>query len=137
MTIGRSRRVGRPRPPVRLRAADNAPLPLVRRDMLPENATYPDTGCDLFASCLRCPLARCRYDAPADGLRRLVTESRDREIARLRYDHSAPINALAATYGLTRRSIFRILGEQRALSGAPPVHTSASGFTLPRSKAHA
>lgn len=118
MTIGRSRRVGRARPPVRLRATATAPLPLVRRDMLPENAAYPDTGCDLFASCLRCPLARCRYDAPAGGLRRLVTESRDREIARLRRHHNAPINALAAAYGLTRRSIFRILSEQRGAGEA-------------------
>lgn len=99
--------------PVRLRASAAAPLPLVRRDMLPENAAYPDTGCDLFASCLQCPLARCRYDAPPGGLRRLLTEARDREIALIRRHHRAPINALARTYGLTRRSIFRILSEQR------------------------
>lgn len=115
----RARRAGRrppvrAHPPVRLRATATPPLPLVRRDMLPENADYPDTGCDLFASCLRCPLARCRYDTPPGGARRLVTESRDREIALLRRHHNAPINALAATYGLTRRSIFRILSEQRA-----------------------
>lgn len=103
----------RAQPPVRLRATATAPLPLVRRDMLPENADYPDTGCDLFASCLRCPLARCRYDGPPGGARRLLAESRDREIALLRRQHNAPINALAATYRLTRRSIFRILSEQR------------------------
>ena len=101
------------RPPVRLRTTWTAPLPLVRRDMLPENAAYPDTGCDLFASCLRCPLARCRFDEPPGGLRRLMIETRDREIALIRRRHRAPINALAQTYGLTRRSIFRILSEQR------------------------
>ena len=65
-------RVERRRPAVRPRGAL---LPLVRKDMLPENVPYTDTGCDLFASCLRCPLARCRYDEPPGGLRRLVTEA--------------------------------------------------------------
>ena len=111
--VARSPRVV-PRPLVRLHADAVAPLPLVRRDMLPENAAYADSGCDLFASCLQCPLARCRYDAPPGGLRRLLTEARDREIALIRRRHRAPINALASTYGLTRRSIFRILSEQRA-----------------------
>ena len=99
---------------VRLHADAVAPLPLVRRDMLPENAAYPDSGCDLFASCLQGPLARCRFDAPPGGLRRLLTDARDREIALIRRRHRAPISALARTYGLTRRSIFRILSEQRA-----------------------
>jgi hypothetical protein len=80
--------------------------------MLPENVAYADTGCDLFSSCLQCPLARCRYDEPPGGLRRLMTDARDREIALIRRRHRAPINALAQTYGLTRRSIFRILSEQ-------------------------
>lgn len=26
--------------------------------------TYRDEGCDLFASCLTCPLHRCRYELP-------------------------------------------------------------------------
>jgi hypothetical protein len=112
-TPQRPRRTERPHPLVRLRAAATPTLPLVRRDMLPENAAYPDTGCDLFSSCLQCPLARCRYDAPPGGLRHLLTEARDREIALIRRRHRAPINALAQTYGLTRRSIFRILSEQR------------------------
>jgi hypothetical protein len=122
-TVARPRRAGPARPPVRLRASATAPLPLVRRDTLPENADYADTGCDLFASCLRCPLARCRYDAPPGGLRRLVTEARDREIALIRRHHRAPIDALAATYGLTRRSIFRILSEQR--EAEPPSRVGA------------
>ncbi|MFI5178423.1 MAG: hypothetical protein ACHQO8_07670 [Vicinamibacterales bacterium] len=42
-----------------------------------------------------------------------MTEARDREIALIRQRHRAPIAALADTYGRTRRSIFRILSEQR------------------------
>lgn len=89
-----------------------APLALVRRDTLPEHADYRDTGCDLFASCLRCPLARCKYDEPATA-RRASIAARDREIALLRRRHRAPIGMLAGTYGLTPRTIFRILSEQR------------------------
>jgi hypothetical protein len=74
---------------------------------------FPDTGCELSPSCLRCPLARCKYDVPGGG-RRLVTQSRDREIARLRRRHGVPIDMLAQTYGVTRRSIFRILRDTRS-----------------------
>lgn len=27
-------------------------------------STYRDRGCNLYASCLRCPLPACRYDEP-------------------------------------------------------------------------
>ena len=64
---------------------------LVRNDTLPENTDYRDTGCDLCASCLRCPLARCQYDARRGGLPpRSMTEARDREIAFIRRRHGAP-----------------------------------------------
>jgi hypothetical protein len=87
-------------------------LELVRRDTLPEHAEYRDAGCELSSSCLRCPLARCKYDARG-GARRMTTDARDREIALLRRRHGAPIDMLADTYGLTRRSIFRILRRVR------------------------
>jgi len=91
--------------------AADAPLPLVRRNMLPEHFAYADTGRELARSCLRCPLARCQHDEPG-GVRRMVAEARDREIALLRRRHRAPIDMLADTYGLSRRHIFRILREQ-------------------------
>ena len=95
-----------------LRIVAPAPAP-ARHDTLPEHSLYADTGCDLFSSCLRCPLPRCKYDGPTLTLRRLTLARRDREIALLRRRHRAPIGMLAETYGLTRRSIFRILSEQR------------------------
>ena len=42
----------------------------VRKEALPENTLYEDTGCDLASSCLSCPFVRCRYDYP-DGIRGL------------------------------------------------------------------
>lgn len=92
--------------------AGDAPLPLVRRDTLPEHTDYRDSGCHLSASCLRCPLARCQYDEPLTP-RQVRRAARDREIALLRTRHRAPIALLAGTYGLTQRAIFRILSAQR------------------------
>jgi hypothetical protein len=95
--------------PARLRLVPGGALPLVRRDTLPEHAEYRDTGCELAPSCLRCPMRYCKFDEPRANA---ATRDRDREIAALRRRHGAPIDMLAGTYGLTRRSIFRILSEQ-------------------------
>jgi hypothetical protein len=107
-----------PRSRKHLRFIDSEPepapdrLPLVRRDTLPEHAGYRDTGCELSPSCQRCPLEHCKYDAPTT-LRRAMMAARDREIAMIRRRHRAPIDMLAETYGVTARTIFRILSEQR------------------------
>ena len=94
----------------RLRLVEGGALPRVRRDMLPDYADYRDTGCDLAPSCLRCPMRRCQYDEPSPDV---AVHARDREIVMLRRRHRVPIDMLAGTYGLTRRSIFRILSERR------------------------
>ena len=96
--------------PSRLRLVEGDALPLVRRDTLPEHAEYRDTGCDLAPSCLRCPMRRCQFDEPSPDV---AVHARDREIAMLRRRHRVPIDMLAGTYGLTRRSIFRILRDTR------------------------
>jgi hypothetical protein len=103
---------------LRLLPPRTQPLALVRRDTLPEHADYRDTGCEASPSCLGCPLERCKFDEPRRP-RNPGAASRDREIALLRHRYRAPIGLLADTYGLTRRSIFRILNEQGAsLAGA-------------------
>ncbi len=89
----------------------------VRADALPEYLDYRDTGCDLSPTCLRCPLARCRYDEPG-GARRLLQISRDEAVCRRR-DEGAGIDGLAAEFDLSRRSVFRILAAGRASDGAP------------------
>jgi len=77
-------------------------------DLLPEHWPYRDTGCELSPSCLRCPLPRCKYDAPheRDAIER---GRRDREIALLYERYGAPVPLLASTYGISRRQVFRIL----------------------------
>jgi len=86
-------------------------LPRVRKDSLPNEGRYPDTGCELARSCLRCPLPRCQYDEP-DSVRRWLAEARDREIAVLRRHHKVPVEMLCRTYGLTRRTLYAIFVAQ-------------------------
>ena len=82
-------------------------LQLVRRDCLPENVNYRDTGCDLHPSCLSCPLPRCRYDRRS-GVRGLRNEFRDARIRRL-YRQGKSVRLIMAELGLSRRTVYRIL----------------------------
>jgi hypothetical protein len=92
------------------------PLPLrerkrAQRDNLPEYTRYRDDGCDISETCLACPLPRCRYEEPG-GLRALLNESRDREIVQLRLK-GVPVEELAGRFGVSRRTVFRVIGSTR------------------------
>ena len=84
----------------------------IRADALPEHLDYDDGGCELAPNCLRCPLERCRYDEPG-GARSLLVSSRDDALCRRRRDGTA-IDALAIEFGISRRSVFRVLAKERA-----------------------
>ncbi|MBI2913574.1 MAG: helix-turn-helix domain-containing protein [Chloroflexi bacterium] len=86
----------------------------VRADALPEHTRYRDDGCDIHPHCLTCPLPRCRYDAPG-GLRALLNARRDRQIVELRLG-GVPVEDLAWRFGVSRRTVFRIL-ESRPQNG--------------------
>lgn len=81
---------------------------LARQDALPEHVDYRDRGCDLFPSCLSCPLPRCRYDEPG-GVRAMLNRVRDREIRRMRFDDGVPINEIGRRFQVSRRTVFRAL----------------------------
>ena len=81
-----------------------------RHDTLPEHVEYRDKGCDVFPSCLRCPLPRCRYDEPG-GVRAILNRIRDREIRRLRREHELPVDEIARRFRVSRRTVFRALRE--------------------------
>lgn len=87
-----------------------------RRDALPENTHYADTGCDLHSSCLTCPLARCRYDEPG-GARRLLSTNRDSEVLMLQRHGGLTIDGIARRVGISRRTVFRILARSRSAGG--------------------
>ena len=86
----------------------------VRSDALPEFKLYTDDGCEVAPKCLECPLPKCRYDVRG-GARTMLNEVRDAEIARLRGEGWSP-DDLAARYSVTRRTVFRILEQQRRAS---------------------
>lgn len=78
-----------------------------RADALPEYTHYRDDGCDIHPHCLSCPLPRCRYEEPG-GLRALLNQRRDGEIVELR-QRGVPVAVLAHRFGVSRRTVFRIL----------------------------
>ena len=77
-------------------------------DALPEHQEYRDEGCDLFASCLACPLQRCRYDVPG-GVRALLNRERDHQIRVMRETSSLCVDEIAARFRVSRRTVFRAL----------------------------
>lgn len=83
-----------------------------RRDALPENTNYVDSGCDLHKSCLTCPLETCRYDKPG-GVRRLLSDERDSRILRLQREQRLTINDIARRCGVSRRTVFRVMARAK------------------------
>jgi len=88
-----------------------------RQDALPEHSDYRDEGCDLFASCLTCPLPRCRYDEPG-GARTMINRVRDEEIRRLRFDAGMAVDEISMRFRVSRRTVFRVL---RSAASSPGV----------------
>ncbi len=80
-----------------------------RADALPEHAHYRDDGCDAHPACRTCPLPHRRYDEPG-GLRALLNADRDQRIVELRL-RGATVENLAERFGVSRRTVFRILRE--------------------------
>ena len=86
-------------------------LPL-RSDALPEHTDYADTGCDLYPSCLNCPLPRCRYEETG-GAPAILRTGRDAIILKLATEDGLGVERLAEMFGLSRRTIFRVLRAAR------------------------
>ncbi len=80
-------------------------------DLLPEHMNYRDDGCEVSPTCLTCPLPVCRYEVPG-GLAALQRRPRDAELLAL-YRAGAGIDGLCRRFGLSRRSIFRIIAAAR------------------------
>ncbi|MEX2081041.1 MAG: hypothetical protein WEC33_05450 [Dehalococcoidia bacterium] len=88
-----------------------------RSDALPEHTDYADQGCDLYPSCLTCPLPRCRYDDPG-GAAAMLREGRDSAILRIAAAEIVDVDSLADMFGLSRRTIFRVLRAGKRCAGA-------------------
>ena len=82
-----------------------------RSDALPEYTDYNDVGCDLYPSCLSCPLPRCRYEEPG-GAAAMLRTGRDASILRLAGRGDVTVEELAAMFGISRRTVFRVLSRR-------------------------
>ncbi|MBM3957200.1 MAG: helix-turn-helix domain-containing protein, partial [Gemmatimonadetes bacterium] len=92
----------------------------VRSDTLPEHSTYRDDGCELWSCCLECPLPMCKYDDPG-WFQRENRRSRDEAIVRLRREQRVSVPEVAARFGVSTRTVHRVLqagGETRGAPGA-------------------
>ena len=78
---------------------------------------WVDRGCSVAPHCLQCPLPRCRYEVPG-GLRAIINEARDRQMVELRRG-GVPVEMIATTLHVSRRTVFRCLREQRAPARVP------------------
>ncbi len=87
-----------------------------RSDALPEYVDYVDSGCDLYPSCLNCPLPRCRYEVNG-GASAMLRLGRDESIIAASRRNGTTIDDLAQAFGLSRRTIFRVLEKNRAPHG--------------------
>ena len=92
-------------------------------DLRPEYCHYRDEGCELAESCLNCPLPKCIYDQPR-GRQRWLKSLRDREIVRLANSEGKGIKELALRFGVSQRTVQRIL--KNYLSTLSPVSPSPS-----------
>ena len=82
-------------------------------DSLPEQFPYRDSGCEVSPSCLECPLPACKYDDPA-AYHRQIREDRDREVVDAKCDQGKTVSQIASHFGLSQRTIHRILERSRA-----------------------
>ena len=72
-----------------------------------EQLEYKDEGCDLFPSCLHCPLPKCRYD---EARRQTAKELRNKAMLRLHEIEGLNIEELAERFGVSKRTVYRIIG---------------------------
>ena len=98
-----------------------------RGNALPEHTNYADTGCDLYPSCLQCPLPRCRYEEPG-GAAAILRQGRDESILRLARNSGLGVDELARSFGVSRRTIFRVLSSAKQCDN--PRSTSPAGELL-------
>ena len=86
---------------------------------LPDDASefyhYEDTGCEASDSCLDCPLPKCRYDDPV-WYQRYRLLAKDFRIVHTIQEESLTVEEAAERFGITIRTVFRIMQRCRELS---------------------
>ena len=84
-------------------------------DLPPEYCHYQDNGCEFADSCLDCPFPDCLYAEPG-GKQRWLKTLRDEAVSRLYTDQGKTVKELAMMFGVSRRTIQRILKQAKSIS---------------------
>ncbi len=90
-------------------------------DLPPEYCHYQDNGCEFADSCLDCPFPDCLYDQPG-GKQHWLKALRDEAVLRLFDEQGKKVKELALMFGVSRRTIQRILKQTRDIS-TPKIKT--------------
>jgi len=85
-----------------------------RRDSLPEYHDYADTGCNLYRSCLACPLPACRFDVQGGARTFALGERRERASELM--GAGMPAGEIAAAVGVGIRTVYRDLQLSRGVA---------------------
>jgi hypothetical protein len=85
-------------------------------DLPPEYCHYRDEGCEFANSCLNCPLPTCVYDQPG-GRQHWRKGLRDAEVVRLFAAEGKGVKELALRFGVSQRTVQRILSKTRHKGG--------------------
>jgi len=80
-------------------------------DLIPDDINWRDRGCDLFSSCLNCPLPRCVEDEPR-GQQRLRMAARKRLMAEFR-NSGRSVKEIAGLFGVSTRTVQRALENKK------------------------
>jgi len=81
-------------------------------DLPPEYCHYQDSGCEFADSCLNCPFPKCIYDEPG-GKQHWLKNLRDEAVLRLSIDQGKTVKELAVMFGVSQRTIQRVLKRAR------------------------
>lgn len=81
-----------------------------RRDELPEYHDYADTGCNLFRSCLGCPLPACRFDDEQASMNVRLGRRAARVMELV--EAGVAVDAIASEFGVSKRTVFRDLSRR-------------------------
>ena len=84
----------------------------IELDLPPEYCRYHDEGCVFADSCLNCPLPMCVHDEPG-GRQHLLKRQRDEDMSRLFTEEGKDTRELAQIFGVSLRTVQRILKTAR------------------------
>lgn len=80
-------------------------------DCLPEEVDWRDEGCEVFPSCLNCPLPRCLEEQPR-GKQMLRMRARARRMVEMRQQGKS-VAEIACHFGVSQRTVQREIKKHR------------------------